>query len=411
MSYLFDNRVGFIDNAVDAFNRLKVATPFTLFDSQHRYQDNGKWDTFGITGGTISYSSAESVVNLIVGLTAGSKITRETKRVFPYQPGKSLLAINTFAMATPKDGLRQRVGYFGITGGATSGVPYNGVFLEQDGLTAYIVLQSASLNSAQKIPQSSWNVDPFNGSGASGRILDVSKGNIFWTDVEWLGVGDVRTGFYVDGEPVVAHTFHNDNINPTTYMTTACLPMRYELTNTKGQTASATMKQICSSVISEGGYDGFSNRYNVSKNGAIATTLATAGTEYPMIAIRLNQNRLDSIIVPTAVSAVLEERDNNKPDTVLCRILLNPILTGGTWVTHKAGNVDYNINATGVTGGTDIISNYISSSGSFPISNINNFNFQLGRTQTGISDVIVVTMTPVNAGANVFTDLSWLEVI
>lgn len=411
MSYLFDNKVGFIDNAVDAFNRLKVATPFTLFDSQHRYQENGKWDTFTVTGGTTSYSPVESVVNLKVGLTAGSKVTRETKRVFPYQPGKSLLAINTFAMATPKDGLRQRVGYFGITGGATSGIPYNGVFLEQDGLTSYIVLQSASMNSTLRIEQSAWNGDTFSGTGASGRILDVTKGNIFWTDVEWLGVGDVRTGFFVEGEPVVAHTFHNDNVNPTTYMTTACLPLRYELTNITQQDSPSTMKQICSSVISEGGYDGYSNRYNVSKNGTVGTTLTNANVEYPMIAIRLNSNRLDSIVVPAAISAVLEETINNKPDTVLCRVLLNPSLSGGSWVTHRNGNVDYNISATSVTGGIDIISNYITSNGAFPVSGINNFNFQLGRTQTGVSDVIVISMTPVNAGAIVYADLSWLEVI
>lgn len=411
MSYLFTDKVGFVDNAVDAFNRLKVSNPFTLFDSQHRYVDNGKWDTFAITGGTANHVVSESVINMTVGLTAGSKVTRETKRVFPYQPGKSLLIMNTFAMATPKDGLRQRIGYFGITAGATASVPYNGVFLEQDGLTAYIVLQSASLNSTQKIPQSSWNGDTFNGSGASGRTLDVTKGNIFWTDIEWLGVGDVRTGFIADGRPIVAHTFHNDNINPTTYMTTACLPIRYELENTKGQTANSTTKQICSTVISEGGYQGFSKVFNITNSGASYATLATAGTQYPLIAIRLNANRLDSIIVPKMISAVLDETTNNKPDVVWCRVMMNPSLSGGSWVTHPSGTVDYNITATSVTGGTEIQGDYLSSSGMFLVSDVNNFNFQLGRTQKGVSDVLVLTMTPVNAGAKILTDLAWEEVI
>ena len=411
MSYLFTDKVGFVDNAVDAFNRLKVANPFTLFDSQHRYVDNGKWDTFEVTGGTANHVVSESAIHMTVGITAGSKVARETRRVFPYQPGKSLLVMNTFAMATPKEGLRQRIGYFGITGGATASVPYNGVFLEQDGLTAYIVLQSASLNSTQKIAQSSWNSDTFNGSGASGRTLDVTKGNIFWTDVEWLGVGDVRTGFIVDGRPVAAHTFHNDNINPTTYMTTACLPIRYELENTKGQTGNSTMKQICSTVISEGGYQGFSKVFNITNSGASYTTLTTAGTQYPLIAIRLNQNRLDSIVVPRMISAVLDQTVNNKPDVVWCRVVVNPTLSGGSWVTHPSGTVDYNITATSVTGGTEIQGDYLSSSGFFLVSDVNNFNFQLGRTQKGVSDVLVLTMTPVNAGAKILTDLAWEEVI
>ena len=119
MSYLFNDKVGFKDNAIDAFNRLKTSNPFTLFDSQHRYASNDKWDTFGVTGGTATFLLNESVVNLTVGVTAGAKVTRETKRIFPYQPGKSLLVLNTFAFNTPKENLRQRVGYFGLTCGAT----------------------------------------------------------------------------------------------------------------------------------------------------------------------------------------------------------------------------------------------------------------------------------------------------
>jgi len=411
MSYLFNDKVGFKDNAVDAFNRLKTSNPFTLFDSQHRYTMNDKWDTFGVTGGTATFSVNESVINMTVGVTAGAKVTRETKRIFPYQPGKSLLVLNTFAFNTPKANLRQRVGYFGLTGGATFGTPYNGIYLEQNGLTLSINLASGSLNQTTTVNQSSWNGDKFDGSGSSGRTLDVSKGNIFWVDIEWLGVGDVRTGFFVDGKPVVAHIFHNDNVHPTTYMTTASLPIRYELENTATTASSSTMKQICSSVQSEGGYEGFARRYNVTKNGSNPTTLTTQDTQYPMIALRLNSNRLDSAVVPSNLSVVLEQTGSNKPDTVQYRILLNPTLTGNTWSTHFNGNVDYNVTATAVTGGTDIIGGYISSSGVLDINSINNFNFQLGRTQKGVSDTFVLTMTPINDGAQVYCDLSWFEII
>ena len=275
MSYLFNDLVGFKGNAVDAFNRLKVSNPFTLFDSQQRYTLSDKWNYIGLSGGTYSFNINESTVSLISGLTNGSKMYVETKKVFPYQPGKSLTIVGTFAMSQPKTGLRQRVGYFGITGGVTSGTPYNGVYLQQDGLTLSICLASGSLNTTQTIPQSSWNADPFDGSGPSGVTIDVTKGNIFWMDVEWLGVGDVRTGFFIDGRPVVAHTFYNTNKNSTTYMTTACLPLRYEIENTAGQTGTSTMRQICSTILSEGGYEGFSRRYNITKNGSNLITLTT----------------------------------------------------------------------------------------------------------------------------------------
>jgi hypothetical protein len=411
MSYLYNDLVGFKGTAVDAFNRLKVSNPFTLFDSQQRYQLSDKWDYRGATGGTYSHNLNESTVSLTVGLTLGSRVYTETKRVFPYQPGKSLTIIDSFAMAQPKNGLRQRVGYFGVTGGVTAATPYNGVYLQQDGLTLSICLASASLNTTQTVPQSNWNSDRFDGSGSSGVTLDVTKGNIFWMDVEWLGVGDVRTGFFIDGKPVVAHTFYNTNKNSTTYMTTACLPLRYEIENTSSQATSSTMKQICSTILSEGGYEGFSRRYNVTHSGTTPHTLTTAGTQYPLVAIRLAPDRLDSIIVPSNISVAIEPGTNNKPLVVQYRILLNPTLTGNTWATHFNGNVQYNITATGVTGGTDIIGGYISSSGTLDVSSINDFNFQIGRTQLGVSDTFVLVLVPTENGTQGYTDLSWFEII
>jgi hypothetical protein len=405
MSYLFNDKIRFNSEAVDAFGRLKVSQPFTLFDSQHRYQENDKWDTLTTTGGSIEYKANESVVDLKLTTQSGAKVCRETKRVFAYQPGKSLLLLSTFVFAEKKSNLRQRVGYFSTE---------NGIYLEQNGNDVYIVLRTyvngSTDDTTYKIPQSSWNGDKFDGTGPSGRTIDLTKANILIIDVEWLGVGDVRVGFYVDGRPVTAHTFHNDNVHSTTYMTTACLPLRFEIENLNTTSSSSTAKQICNSVMSEAGYEGFSKRYNITKNGSSGTTLTSAGTQYPMIGIRLNSSRLDSIIVPSNLSTVLEETASNKPDTVLYRILLNPTITGGAWTTHYNGNVDYNITASSVSGGTDIIGGYISSSGQLDISSINDFHFQLGRTQAGVSDIFMVTFTPINAGAIVYCDLSWFEI-
>lgn len=406
MSYLFNDKVGFKADVIDAFGRLKVSQPFTLFDSQHRYQENDKWDTSTSTGGSITFRTNESAVDIDVTTTSGSKVIRETKRVFAYQPGKSLLILSTFVFASKKTNLRQRIGYFGTQ---------NGIYLEQNNNDVYLVLRTyvggSVDDSTYRVAQSSWNGDRFNGTGESGRTIDFTKANIMWMDVEWLGVGDVRVGFIVDGRPVIAHTFHNDNLRTTTYMTTASLPLRMEIENTGTTDSVSTAKQICNSVMSEAGYEGFSRRYNVTKNGSAGTTLTTAGTQYPMVGIRLNSSRLDSVIVPSNISAVLEETASNKPDTVLYRILLNPTVTGGSWINHYNGNVDYNITATSVSGGADVIGGYISSSGSLNVSNINDFNFQLGRTQAGVSDIFMLTFTPINAGAIVYCDLSWFEII
>jgi hypothetical protein len=404
MSYLFSDKVGFKDDAIDAFGRLKVSQPFTVFDSQHRYQENDKWDTSLSGGGSKSYSAYESVVNLNVDTVSGSKVIRETKRVFPYQPGKSLLILSTFAFAAAQSNLRQRVGYFGSQ---------NGIYLEQDGSNIYLVLRtyvSGSVDdSTYKVAKSSWNGDVFDGTGKSGRNLDITKANIMFIEIEWLGVGDVRVGFIVDGRPVVAHTFHNDNLRTTTYMTTACLPLRMEIENTGSTSSSSTAKQICNSVMSEAGYEGFQRQFNVGM-GTTIRNLSTGGTVYPVISIRLNSSRLDSIVIPASLSAIVTSNT-----WLNYKVVFNGTFggTAPTWSTHSNNNVDYVVHNSGttLTGYSEIVGGYINNDGNASVSDVLNFNYQLGRTISGTSDVCTVMFSAYSNNIDVIADLAWRELI
>ena len=287
----------------DAFGRIRISDSLTLFDSQHRYQDNGKWATANNGTSNTQHVLSESAVNMNVGTANNDYVYRETTRVFAYQPGKSLLIFNTFAMNEPKANLTQRLGYFGAD---------NGIFLENDGIENHLVLRSNTTGTIveTRIAQSDWNNDKFDGSGYSsndqnhGDGLDVSKTNIFWTDVEWLGVGDVRCGFVVSGKPVVAHVFHNDNLRTAPYMTTACLPLRYEIRNTGITDSNSTLKQICSTVISEGGYAISGKQRSASGLITSPKSIPTAGTFVPIISIRLKSDKLDAIVIPNTVDFI-----------------------------------------------------------------------------------------------------------
>lgn len=384
--------------AGDAFGRLRISQPFTIFDSQHRYQENDKWSTVTGVSGTTTYRANESVVDLNVTTRSGDYIYRETKRVFPYQPGKSFLNMTSFVFASGKANLRQRVGLFSAQ---------NGIFFEQDGTQNYLVLRSyvSGAVNETKVAQSNWNVDAFNGSGPTGRVLDTTKANILWMDIEWLGVGDVRVGFVVDGHMEVAHVFHNDNQNASSYMTTAILPLRQEIQNLGTTASSSTAKQICATVASEGGYEGFSRRYNISL-GTTEKTLTATGVIYPVISLRLPSSRLDAVIVPSNLNAIVTSNQN-----VQYRVLLNPTLSGASWTAHYNGNAEYDLTASGLTGGTDIIGGYIQNNGTLDITSISNFNFQLGRTQAGVSDIFTVAMVATSPNTKVLADLSWFEIV
>jgi hypothetical protein len=388
-------------NVTDAFGRLRTSTPYTLFDSQHRYVENDKWDTVTANGGSIEHKPLESAINLSVTTTTGSAVIRESKRVMSYQPGKSLLIMSTFAMAPPATGLRQRIGYFGAD---------NGIYLENDGSGNYIVLRSASLATTFKIAQTDWNGDKFNETGYSDRLLDVTKTQIFWIDIEWLGVGDVRCGFVVDGKLVTAHTFHNDNIRPTAYMTTACLPIRYEIENTGS--ASGTMKQICSTVMSEGGYENITKQWAATRTATIASTAVASGWA-PVVSIRLKAGRTDSIIIPSQVHII----GTGNSSIYEYSLIRNATITGGDWVTHtvSGGSVEYNINSTSMSGGSVEDSGiFASSNQSSALLNIEmqtRLDQQLGRTIAGVSDTLTLAARHLASGGDVYGTLNWNSVL
>jgi hypothetical protein len=327
---------------IDAFGRLRVSNPLTLFDSSHRYADNNLWAN-SITGtAAATFSATEGLVNLTVGATNGDQIIRETVKVFSYQPGKSLLVMNTFVFGEAKANLRQRAGYYGAA---------NGIYFERDGTANYMVERSSvtGVLTNNRIAQADWNQDPLDGTGPSGLTLDASKAQILYMDIEWLGLGTVRTGFIIDGAFIPAHNFDHANLVTTTYITTASLPLRYEMTNTAGTSGPSTLKQVCSTVISEGGYELRGAQLSAGIPITTPKTLTTAGTLYPVVSIRLKTARLDAIAILTAISILGTTNNANYKWSVIA----SGTTTGGTWVSAGTNSgVEYNITGTAFTTGT-----------------------------------------------------------
>jgi hypothetical protein len=327
---------------LDAFGRLRVSNPFTLFDSSHRYADNNLWATSTTGTAAATFNQDEGLVNLTVGTASGDQIIRETIKVFSYQPGKSLLVMSTFVMGDPKAGLRQRVGYYGAA---------NGIYFERDGSTNYMVERSSvtGVLTNTRVAQANWNQDPLDGTGPSGLTLDSSKAQILYMDVEWLGLGTVRTGFIINGQFVPAHNFDHANLVTTTYITTASLPLRYEMENTAATASASTLKQVCSTVISEGGYQLAGAQLSVGNPITSPTTLTTGGTYYPVVSLRLKSTRLDAIAILTALS-ILGITNNANYNW---RVVAGGTTTAGTWVSAGANSsVEYNLTGTAFTTGT-----------------------------------------------------------
>ena len=392
---------------LDAFGRVRVSNPETLFDSSHRYSDNNLWAN-DITGtAAATFVADEGLVDLTVGSASGDEIIRETTKVFSYQPGKSLLVMSTFVMGAAKDNLRQRVGYYGAA---------NGIYFERVGSALYMVERSSVTGAMvdTQVAQADWNQDTLDGNGPSGITLDASKAQILYMDVEWLGLGTVRTGFIIDGAFVPAHNFNHANLVNTTYITTASLPLRYEMTNDAATSGASTLKQVCSTVISEGGYQLAGAQQSVGTAINAPRTLTTAATFYPVVSIRLKTTRLDAIVILTAVSILGITNNANYKWEVVVR----GTTTGGTWVSAGTNSgVEYNITGTSFAVGTGRIlaTGFFqgSNQGAGPVDILKEalFASQLERDPfTPTAYELTLACTSASNGDQVLASLDWEEI-
>ena len=408
MSYTYTDEIKFANTTnFDAFGRLRVSNPFTLFDSSHRFADNGLWVTSTATGGTATFNASQGLVDLDVTAASGSEVVRETTKVFSYQPGKSLLVLTTFVMSAAKTNLRQRAGYYGAN---------NGYYLELDGTAVSFVERSFVTGAVVNTPvaQANWNVDPMLGTGPSGITLDLTKAQILFMDLEWLGVGTVRMGFVINGNFYVCHKFHHANIIASTYITSASLPLRYEITNTGATSGPSTLKQICSSVLSEGGYElnGLQQSIGIPVDAPIAMP-TPAGTFKPIVSLRLkaSPDRLDGIAILTALSIMATTNANYN-----WQVRAGGTTTGGTWVSAGANSsVEYNITGDTFAGGRILASGFFkeTNQGSTQVDILKEalFKFQLernGLTSTPYELTLIVAAD--NTTGDVLASMDWEEI-
>lgn len=391
--------VAFGGPTVDAFGRLRTSNPFTLFDSQNRYGKDSQFSESLTGSGTATFVSNQSSVNMAVTAASGDKVVRQTFRVFPYQPGKSLEVLATFVMNAGKANLRQRVGYFNAD---------NGVFFQYNGTTKSFVIRtntSGTPSDARTVNQADWNGDKLDGTGVSGITLDVTKSQILYMDFEWLGVGSVRCGFVIDGKVIICHTFNNANSLDKVYMTTAILPVRYEIENTDTTASASSLYQICSTVISEGGYEQKSALQWARRTTALTGVTTTF---VPMVSIQLKSGSLGAVVIPSVFRAI-------PIGSVLdyeVALVKNPTLTNASF-TSNTTNVNLDVTATAMTGGTIVDLTYVSGSnqgsGTATGDLEYNFDLQLGVSLAGVSDIYTLAVRTISGTDDIIGSLSYYD--
>lgn len=351
MTYLFKE-----DKNVDAFGRQRIAEIYTLGDYKHLYGLDPNFIDKKEFGGNVEFRINEAAARLSTNNSPRSNVIHQTKFYHHYMPGKSQLIYSSFNFQNHTANVIKRTGYFDDN---------DGIFFEQagDGTLTWVVRSYVTGSPVERrVTQTNWSADVCDGSGASGFDIDISKTQLIFIDFQWLGVGKVRCGFVHDGVPVIAHEFNNSNNLPTVYMSNPNLPVRCEMRN-QGITNGAYFDQICSTVMSEGGYIEAGQDWGATTSSLI--TIAS-GANKPVFAIRLTNNfrsYKNRMIVRMSNLKVFSDGDS-----VIWKLVKLPnstFLTANTlaWVdVNTNSGVQYNQDLTSYTDGEEIDNGFVGAS-------------------------------------------------
>ncbi len=325
-----------LSRTIDLFDRLKTASPETLFDCAFlNDKDSLLFGELTATGGTATWQANKSCVDLVVTGSIGSRVVRQSRRYIPYQPGKMQETLVTGVMQTAlTPGVTTRIGLFDNHSDKSVDAGGDGVFFQHNGTIGSVVLRSyitgSQVDNIKTQPE--WNIDKMDGTGPSGITLDWTKRQIFGFQLQWLGVGDVVCGVSINRRLVPVHIFQNPNQGDQyPYMRRATLPVRYEIENVNSASG-ATLRQICCTVNSYGGFNPRGKIFSVRRTALVS--LANAN-ETHAISLRLKTGYNRKTLNPLQISALC-----TSGGYIYMRVYLYATLTGATWTQSFAGSTN-----------------------------------------------------------------------
>lgn len=421
-------------SSVDAFGKLRVTMPTTLGDYHHVSGENPEMLTITSGSGSGASETATSSYILSVGTGSGDYAVHQSRMYHHYLPGKSQLFMSSFVFGTARENTVKRVGYFDDR---------NGIFVQQngDGSLCFVVRDYlAGTPNDVVINQSDWNKDTcnvsINGTGVlpNGNnapnygepgtwTLDPTKTQLLMLDFQWLGVGRIRIGFVHDGEWRIAHEIYHSNYDANAYWTQPSLPVRCEIRNTDAAVGTATLKQICATVMSEGGYSE-TGTVNNRNSSLLGRTLVNGGDKLPIIAIRLKNTYANGDLV-RGIIRFLQSSILVTDGPVYFELMKfddQTSITGGSWVGHSSESaVEYNITATGYSNGYSISGGFLeaaaskntTASGTLTNPLMNKKGFITQNYDSTNSQAYAVCVTALgnsnNINIKVYANLEWSE--
>ena len=340
-------------------------------------------------GGAVSRNSTTRNMELTVG-TADGDYAAYQSRYQSYTPSHAQVVYCTATFDTNQSNLIQRVGYFDDN---------DGLFFEYDSTGFYVVVRTSETGSPvdTRVEQASWNTDV-------ASDLDLNDIQFLSIDFNWGG-GVYRFGYLdTNGERTIVHEGQASNVLSTKFMTTANLPLRFEIQNDGATSGSSTLKMHSGVVSTEGEEEQPTAQHAIDND--TSTRSISSGSFSTILAVRLKSGFHRAQLVPSDIGFISTTNDD-----VLVRVYYNATITGGSWTSAGANSIaEYNDSMTGFSGGELVASKYVSKQGGEPL--------DLGATQlvlqsdfdgTTLDNIIIVAKTfsgsAGGAASIIFTEL------
>ena len=246
---------------------------------------------------------------------------------------------------------------------------------------------AGALSTDTWIPQSEWNGDKLDGTGASVATLDPTKGNIYQIDIQYLGFGSVafRVEIGADGNNsdfVLAHTIRFPNSRTTVNTSQPSFPFTMAVYNLG--TASGTVSVKC------GSFAGFiaGRRVLTGPRSSFVNSVTSSTSAFiPLVTVRNDRTfatRANQSVV-TLLSASGAAKSTNGITTFY--IVKNATLSAGapSFTAQGTGSVlYYDTGSTAITfANTDLVwSGTVSETGQFNFAFTDEIEMQPGETLT-----------------------------
>jgi hypothetical protein len=242
--------------------------------------------------------------------------------------------------------------------------------------------------------------------GTTDVNLNTSKTLIFYANIEWLGVGGVTLGVIINNTYYDVHKFRHSNILTIPYITSASLPLRWEIISTGGV---GSMKAICGTVISEGGFNPIGSIFSAN----MGSSTKAVNNENPLIALRVKSSNSKTLIILKNYTVMSSSGAN-----VIVRVwkfrdvTAASVLTGSSFNsvnTNSVAEYDVSSSAISTTGGQLMFNTYFSNNNDqIPLINSQDTDMSFNN---GLSELIVITAETIGGNENLIAGLTWKEIV